>query len=364
MDTFEASPQISFIMPAFNASETIENAAASVLAAKDVTLELIIVDDGSTDATGDLADALAETDQRVRVVHTQNQGQGLARNCGLNIAHGQWVAFCDADDAVLADGPRSLLEAATSLEVDIAIGCYQRIDADGVMEECGMNFGSGILKRHGSVAEQKLYHRIKTESIFGYLWNKLYRRSFLQNHHLAFPDIRTVYMEDQLFNLCVFAQNPKSCLVNKAVYAYNAQGASTTRAAEPQIAEKNAVMLAAYSEYLQSLGSNAWQENQDLFVPLAARVLCWSMFKNIPFEGVHFDALRRRAKVFLGTPCFARMLDDKKSSAQLRHLPSAAQRVFYGYSLRVIRVGQGSLLAFTFVVFAPLMARYISAAVK
>lgn len=133
---------ISVVMPAFNAERYIAATVESVLMQTYKELELIVVDDGSTDQTKEIADCLAQKDSRILVVHQENGGTSVARNRGLDIAQGEFVAFLDADD----------LWEATFLEKT-----YQKISSDGedfvyaFTEEIGVNgrkipMGSGCPK--------------------------------------------------------------------------------------------------------------------------------------------------------------------------------------------------------------------------
>lgn len=105
------NPRVSTIIPAHNASATLRDAVRSVLAEKIDDHEVIIVDDGSTDSTPDLAEELALGDERVWVIHQRRAGVSAARNAGLRVARGRWVHFLDADDWVLPGGLSELLRA-------------------------------------------------------------------------------------------------------------------------------------------------------------------------------------------------------------------------------------------------------------
>jgi len=95
------SELVSVIIPAFNAQGTLRRAVASVLAQTHEDFEVLIVNDGSTDATGAVADELAGEDDRVRVIHKENGGPSHARNVGLSASRGQFIQFLDADDVIL-----------------------------------------------------------------------------------------------------------------------------------------------------------------------------------------------------------------------------------------------------------------------
>ena len=104
---------ISVIIPCYRAAATLRRAVDSALTGAPADLEVLLVDDGSPDDTGTLCDELAAADPRVRTLHRANGGAGAARNTGLDAAHGDWVLFLDADDALLP-GLWAALDALTT----------------------------------------------------------------------------------------------------------------------------------------------------------------------------------------------------------------------------------------------------------
>ncbi len=123
-------PRISVVVPAWNAAATIETAVRSVLSQGEVPLECVIVDDGSTDDTGSIAEAMAAQDPRLIVIRSpSNEGVSAARNRALDAAGGEWLLFLDADDRLLPGAIRSLLRAAMDNDALVAIG--QRVSTNG-----------------------------------------------------------------------------------------------------------------------------------------------------------------------------------------------------------------------------------------
>ena len=104
---------ISVIIPCYRAAATLRRTVDSALTGAPSDLEVLLVDDGSPDDTGALCDELAAADPRVRALHRENGGAGAARNTGLDAAHGDWVLFLDADDALLP-GLWAALDALTT----------------------------------------------------------------------------------------------------------------------------------------------------------------------------------------------------------------------------------------------------------
>jgi glycosyltransferase involved in cell wall biosynthesis len=123
-------PRLSVLMPSWNAAPTIEGALGSVLAEREVPLECIVIDDGSTDGTADLVAAMAEQDPRIVLLRVPaNEGVSNARNRGLSAARGEWLAFHDADDRMLPGGIAALMRSTTDPAVLAVIG--QRVWSDG-----------------------------------------------------------------------------------------------------------------------------------------------------------------------------------------------------------------------------------------
>ena len=190
---------ISFIIPAYNAESVIERSVSSIIKSEiSAKVEVIIVDDGSTDHTAKVCQKMAETDLRISVFTIKNSGQGLARNFGVSKASGDYICFADADDEVIIENIYRMWLKAKEKRANVVMGSYIR--------KMGLQIQYPNLPEvEGAFAKSKdkssLYHKIKTESVFGYVWNKLYEKEFLTKHNLLMDDIKKVYMEDLLFNM-------------------------------------------------------------------------------------------------------------------------------------------------------------------
>ena len=105
------NPLISFIIPVYNVEKYLAQCIESVLVQSHDNIEIILVDDGSTDKSGEICDNFSKTDNRVRVIHQENRGASAARNAGLGIAKGNYIAFIDSDDYVSPSMAEKLLDA-------------------------------------------------------------------------------------------------------------------------------------------------------------------------------------------------------------------------------------------------------------
>jgi glycosyltransferase involved in cell wall biosynthesis len=124
------APRLSVLIPCWNAASTVERALSSVLDERDVALECVVIDDGSTDGTAEVVQAVAERDPRVVLLRLpSNAGVSNARNRGIEVARGDWLAFHDADDRMFPGGVAALMRPTSDPDVFAVIG--QRVWSDG-----------------------------------------------------------------------------------------------------------------------------------------------------------------------------------------------------------------------------------------
>ena len=124
------SCKVSVIIPVYNGKEYLRACVASVCKQTLREIEILIVDDGSTDGSGELADALAAQDVRIRVFHQENQGLSGARNTGIDAASGAFIGFVDADDLVAPEMYEKMYTEAVTLSCDVVTCAYRSFSAD------------------------------------------------------------------------------------------------------------------------------------------------------------------------------------------------------------------------------------------
>lgn len=195
---------ISVIMPAYNVEKYISNSVESVLTQTYGDLELIVVDDGSTDETGKLADALAEKDNRMVVIHQPNGGVAAARNRALDMAQGEFVAFLDADD--LWDP--TFLEK-TYAKISACGGDFVYANTEERFVDGRTNFIGSFQPReekfdgflHATGEYRQPFH---TSAV-------LIRRSLIETFHIRFP-LGIRFSEDTAFYLQVLSVTKTACV--------------------------------------------------------------------------------------------------------------------------------------------------------
>lgn len=174
--------QLSVIVPIYNGERYIRNCIGSILALTFQDHELILVDDGSTDATGKICDQYAQIDPRVVVCHKKNEGVTCARMAGLIKAKGDYIAFVDADDWLERDFLEELMEKMLQDHADMVVaGCIK--ERSGEREILLNNIPEGIYtddRLREEIIPRMLYHQgFYQFGILPYMWNKLYKREIL-----------------------------------------------------------------------------------------------------------------------------------------------------------------------------------------
>lgn len=216
---------VSVIIPVYNVENYIGRCVDSVRNQTCRDLEIILVDDGSKDASGALCDSYARSDGRIRVIHQKNGGPSAARNAGLQLAKGEYVGFVDGDDWIKPDYYEHLSRIAKARRADIVSGLYQRT---GNIPNPGFGFfrekitaleGDGML-------ENFLASAIKGGVTQVPCWSKLYRRDVLKGF---FFDEEISYCEDLIFNWKVLNSVRNYVCTNYAGYYYFSNEESLTK---------------------------------------------------------------------------------------------------------------------------------------
>lgn len=184
------SPQISVIVPVYNTGKYLHRCIDSILVQTFTDFELLLIDDGSKDGSGEICDEYAQKDSRVRVFHKENGGVSSARNFGLDNVRGKWVTFCDSDDWVKPAWLQTFMIYGD--EYDLVVQGFetsyefiQNSKLHGILYEG--NIKSGLLE-------------LFRNNCLGYLWVKRFKVSIIQKNHLRF-DCNIRLQEDELFLL-------------------------------------------------------------------------------------------------------------------------------------------------------------------
>ena len=176
--------RVSFLVPVYNVALYVEQCLKSILEQTISDIEVLVVDDGSTDGSGSICDAVACRDTRISVVHTSNQGVSHARNAGLEMAVGEYVCFVDSDDWLSPDFAARMIELMENAGVPIAACGATRVAENGQVSWRQP-------PRHLVLeTEDALCGILRRDLYCGWPWNKMFRRSFLNQYRVRFDEVQ------------------------------------------------------------------------------------------------------------------------------------------------------------------------------
>jgi len=215
--------KISVIVPIYNVEKYLRRCVDSILAQTYANLEVILVDDGSTDGSPAICDEYAQKDKRVVVIHKKNAGVSAARNSGLDKATGDYVAFVDADDYVDTSMYAKLIEKAEQNDLDICVCQYYQVDEqtgktkfvnetdiDNIKNE---KVFSSLIK----VGSKHKKDHIETENIMGCVWRAIYKKNLVADTRF---NQEFSIGEDLIFSIELFKKKPKVDIVCEPLYFY------------------------------------------------------------------------------------------------------------------------------------------------
>ena len=244
-------PEISVVVPVYNVAPYLSACLDSVLGQTFRDFELILVDDGSTDGSGDIAAAYAQEDVRLRVFHHRwNEGLASSLNMGLELSRGKFIAFADADDVVAPEYLEAMHRAAVKFGAEVVAAGFREFHAKpGDGQEVLWTQAPAWL---GTTAEDRL-HAFLPLRLHIAQWGKLYRRSFLDAHHLAFfsPGIAA----DVTFHLECLLVAKKYLVLPQAIYYYRVRQNSLEHVQGDQRAKRYAQAMPALMNAL-----DAWMQ--------------------------------------------------------------------------------------------------------
>lgn len=213
------SEKVSIIIPIYNVQEYIDACVESACKQTYADLEIILVDDGSTDLSGDKCDKWRCRDSRIKVIHKTNGGLSSARNTGLDVATGTYIYFLDGDDYIEND----LLEKVIPYmqqSYDMVSFCYYAVYEHGEREFIKqLKYGS--FSCNDELERQRFLINILLKGRIGWAaWSRVYRRDIIEKYNLRFADNRRIFAEDLYFCLCYCSHAKAIISTDRALYNY------------------------------------------------------------------------------------------------------------------------------------------------
>ena len=225
-------------------------------------IEIILVDDESPDNCPAMCDEYAKQDQRIKVIHKKNGGLGYARNSGMDVATGEYIAFVDSDDYVDVDMFETMYEVAKRNDADfVRVDNYKEtIDGNILNYSYVPPIREGLYNRQ-ELLEQLLYPQFGmlpeedgSKYVSCSVWRNLYRHEIIKNNHLRFVSEREFISEDIPFNLEFMMQAKVAYVVNKKFYHYIVNEKSLTQTYRQDRFDKELILYHELQRRLESAG--------------------------------------------------------------------------------------------------------------
>ena len=312
--------KISVIVPVYKVEQYLDRCMRSLLAQTLTDIEIILVDDGSPDRCPEMCDAYALQDPRIRVIHKKNGGLGYARNSGLEIAQGEYIAFLDSDDYVAVDMYEKMYAAAKEYDADVVLA--------------GINTVGGIL--FGDKAEIKQTHCFRETELFvgaegrrkllqGFIgaapeekddsrydfavWKNIYRGDMIRDHQVRFCSEREIAAEDLMFQLSVIPFVNRAVGIPGAYSYYCHNGASLSKSYRPDRFERCMHVVSKVEERMPTEMTPAdYRLNLDRHIQAHARYVSIQEIFHARECGMSAKDLRKRLQAINRHPVLAQTL--------------------------------------------------------
>lgn len=221
------TPLVSVIVPIYNVKTYIYRGLENILHQSYKNIEILLIDDGSTDGSGSLCDSLSTIHENISVFHKQNEGAGSARNLGIQKAKGEYLYFFDIDDEIEPNLIEYCVTTAISKAVDMVIFGFDMTDVNGIQDKVTTKFEEKLITSNSELKGAYIKDILLIPGNNGYIWNKFYKKSFIKTNSIEYPDLRI--QQDEVFNLKIYRKIEKIYFSSKVLYHYYVYNKGNTR---------------------------------------------------------------------------------------------------------------------------------------
>ena len=246
------SPKVSIIVPIYNVEKYLRQCLDSIVNQTLKDIEIILVDDGSTDSCPSICDEYASKDKRIIVIHKENKGLGAAYNTGLDIAKGEYIGFVESDDFIELNMYEELYKRAVETGVDVVKSSfyYYHFEKYSISNTSKFeNIKNGIYKM-----------RQIPEFLWGHCshWSAIYKRDFLLNKKIKFHETKGAAAQDFGFALSVFANLDECYILNSKLYYYTIDNLNQSINQKNSIADRVLDEFKLSFEDLKNINANLY----------------------------------------------------------------------------------------------------------
>lgn len=324
------NPLVSVIVPVYNVEKYVGRCVDSLLNQTLSNIEIILVDDGSTDSSGGICDGYAAKDTRIKVIHQANRGLGLSRNSGIEIATGEYIGFVDSDDCVSTEMFRILYENASRFVADISYCSYLKFQNENeIKQKREISNCTEVWEGKKEIREYMLDRvglppRKKEDCRFGAsVCCGIFSSKIIRTLNARFVSERQLIAEDMVFDIDVIPYCNKIVHTNAELYYYRHNPNSLTTRYVADRFERNVSLCHAMESRLAGIyGPDIYKESLNRYFLKITRVSLMEEIAHIKENG--WGTARENISRIANN----RELEDIMASYPIKLLPFA-QRVFF-----------------------------------
>jgi len=301
-------PKVSIIVPVYNAEKYLERCINSLKNQTLSDIEIILVDDNSTDSSLEICQRKQSDDLRIKLIHKQNEGAGMARNAALDIAKGKYIGFVDADDYVDKDMFKFLYEKAEKYNSCLVMSGVLYVDGTIFSKDGQCEKKSYFNKdTHFETKEELKKLRMgiigatyddEDDSKYGMsIWKNLFKTEIIKENNIYFRSEREILSEDALFMIDYISCIKKATGISEAFYNYCRNGDSISKSYKEDRFEKSLVFVQEVTKrFEKEIDILEYKSYIDRFWQAMCRVICSQEIMHAKDNKKKYSELRKRLK--------------------------------------------------------------------
>ena len=289
-------PKVSIVIPVYNTEQYLIKCLESICNQTLKEIEIIIVNDGSPDHSQEIINQYRKRDIRIKSIVQENAGLGEARNAGMMVSTGEYIAFVDSDDWVELNMYQIMLNTMEENSADIAICNTVKVFADGSIAK------KAPMLPHLITPSDVTSPKVQFDYFIGAGYgasacNKLYRKKFLLNNRLRFEKNNEIFAEDMLFNLMCLLDKPLITVMEDYLYNYYIHNNSIIQSYKPKLAERMINLNERFEIRIKNRGLEA--EFEELSAMMILNAFSISMYNACFYGNKRPKAMRSELDYFM-----------------------------------------------------------------
>ena len=336
-------PKVSIIVPVYNAQEYIKRCVNSLKNQTLEDIEIILVDDNSTDASLEICNKMAMEDIRIKVIHKENEGAGKARNAALKIATGEYIGFLDSDDFVGQDMYKTLCEKAEKYNSDLVMSGVLFVDGN-MFSQKGECIRKTYFDKDTHFDTEESLKKLRMgivgatpddidDSKYGMsIWKNLFRNEIIKKNDIKFKSEREILSEDALFMIDYISCIKKATGINEAFYNYVRNEDSISKSYKKDRFEKSLVFVSEVEKrFKKDINPEEYKIYIYRFWQAMCRVICSQEVMYAIDNNIKYADLKKRLKAV----CIHSLTVETLNAYPLKTLPIKQRLFAYGMKYRL-----------------------------